>query len=61
MSIEDDVALLERVPTLRLLGREALRVLAIGSEHREFARGDPSVQRAGEDLTAAMSCKAARS
>ena len=40
MSIEDDVALLERVPTLRLLGREALRVLAIGSEHREFARGD---------------------
>src|SRR4051794_18595056 len=40
MSIEDDVALLERVPTLRLLGQEALRVLAIGSEHREFARGD---------------------
>ena len=40
MSIEDDVALLERVPTLRLLGREALRVLAIGSEHRDFARGD---------------------
>src|SRR3982074_10293 len=40
MSIEDDVALLERVPTLRLLGREALRVLAIGSEHPEFARGD---------------------
>ena len=40
MSIEDDVALLERVPTLRLLGREALRVLAIGSEHREFARGE---------------------
>jgi CRP-like cAMP-binding protein len=40
MSIEDDVALLERVPTLRLLGREALRVLAIGSEHRQFASGD---------------------
>jgi CRP-like cAMP-binding protein len=40
MSIEDDVALLERVPTLRLLGNAALRMLAIGSEQRGFARGD---------------------
>jgi len=40
MSIEDDVALLERVPTLRLLGTTALRMLAIGSEQRNFARGD---------------------
>jgi CRP-like cAMP-binding protein len=40
MSIEDDVALLERVPTLRLLGTNALRMLAIGSEQRGFARGD---------------------
>jgi CRP-like cAMP-binding protein len=40
MSIEDDVALLERVPTLRLLGTTALRMLAIGSEQREFGRGD---------------------
>jgi len=40
MSIEDDVALLERVPTLRLLGATALRMLAIGSEQRDFARGD---------------------
>jgi CRP-like cAMP-binding protein len=40
MSIEDDVALLERVPTLRLLGGTALRMLAIGSEQRDFARGD---------------------
>lgn len=40
MSIEDDVALLERVPTLRLLGSAALRMLAIGSEQRNFARGD---------------------
>ncbi len=39
MSIEDDVALLERVPTLRLLGLAALRMLAIGSEQRDFARG----------------------
>jgi CRP-like cAMP-binding protein len=40
MSIEDDVALLERVPTLRLLGTTALRMLAIGSEQRDFVRGD---------------------
>ena len=40
MSIEDDVALLERVPTLRLLGTTALRMLAIGSEQRNVARGD---------------------
>jgi CRP-like cAMP-binding protein len=40
MSIEDDVALLERVPTLRLLGDASLRMLAIGSEQRDFVRGD---------------------
>jgi CRP-like cAMP-binding protein len=40
MSIEDDVALLERVPTLRLLGNEPLRMLAIGSEQRNVAGGD---------------------
>lgn len=40
MTIDDDVALLERVPTLRLLGNEALRMLAIGSEQRALARGD---------------------
>ena len=40
MSIEDDVALLERVPTLRLLGREALRNLAFGTEPREVARNE---------------------
>ncbi len=40
MSIEDDVALLERVPTLRLLGTTALRMVAIGSEQRDLARGD---------------------
>ena len=36
MSIDDDVALLERVPTLRLLGRDSLRMLAIGSEQRSI-------------------------
>ena|SRR6185312_7002483 len=40
MTIDDDVALLERVPTLRLLGNEALRMLAIGSEQRALSRGD---------------------
>ena len=40
MSIDDDVALLERVPTLHLLGTAALRMLAIGSEQRDVARGD---------------------
>src|ERR1700732_3842601 len=40
MSIEDDVALLERVPTLRLLGTTALRMLAIGAQQRNVARGD---------------------
>ena len=51
MSIEDDVALLERVPTLRLLGATALRMLAIGSEQRNFARGDV-LFNAGDDADA---------
>jgi CRP-like cAMP-binding protein len=40
MSIDDDVALLERVPTLRLLGRDSLRMLAIGSEQRTIYSGE---------------------
>ena len=40
MSIDDDVALLERVPTLRLLGESSLRMLAIGSEQRDFSAGE---------------------
>ena len=51
MSIEDDLALLERVPTLRLLGTTSLRMLAIGSEQRDFARGDV-LFNAGEDADA---------
>jgi CRP-like cAMP-binding protein len=51
MSIEDDVALLERVPTLRLLGTAALRMLAIGSEQRNVASGDP-LFNAGDDADA---------
>ena len=51
MSIEDDVALLERVATLRLLGKDALRMLAIGSEQRGFARGD-LLFKAGDEADA---------
>ncbi|MBO4222859.1 cyclic nucleotide-binding domain-containing protein [Bradyrhizobium neotropicale] len=51
MSIEDDVALLERVSTLRLLGDTALRMLAIGSEQRNFERGDV-IFRAGDQADA---------
>src|SRR5215470_6538792 len=51
MSIEDDVALLERVSTLRLLGDAALRMLAIGSEQRNFERDDV-LFRAGDQADA---------
>jgi len=40
MSIEDDVALLDRIPTLRVLGVAPLRMLAIGSDVRNFERGE---------------------
>jgi CRP-like cAMP-binding protein len=48
MSIEDDVVLLERVPTLRLLGSASLRMLAIGSEQKDVARGDYLFKRGDE-------------
>jgi CRP-like cAMP-binding protein len=51
MSIDDDVVLLERVPTLRLLGAEALRVLAISAEQQQFARGS-ILFRAGDEADA---------
>ena len=51
MSIDDDVALLERVPTLRLLGDASLRMLAIGSEQRDFVRGD-TLFNLGDDADA---------
>lgn len=51
MSIEDDVALLARVPTFRLLGGEALRMLAVGSEQHAYASGDV-LFRAGDDADA---------
>jgi CRP-like cAMP-binding protein len=40
MTIEDDIAFFERVPTLNLLGRAALRILAIGAESRFVHAGD---------------------
>jgi len=40
MSIEDDIALLARVPALNLLGMAALQVLAIGAEQRDYGYGD---------------------
>lgn len=40
MSIEDDVALLESVPTLKVLGEISLRMLAFASESRDLARGE---------------------
>ncbi|MPZ40139.1 MAG: cyclic nucleotide-binding domain-containing protein [Rhizobiales bacterium] len=64
MTIEDDIAFFERVPTLNMLGRAALRILAIGSESRYvhsgevlFTAGDPAdsgfvIQEGAFDLTA---------
>ncbi len=40
MTIDDDIAFLERVPTLAILGREALRILAIGAETRYVHGGE---------------------
>src|SRR3989440_515274 len=52
MSIEDDIAFLERIPALRLLGRDALRILAIGSENRTIHEGI-SLFGEGEDADGA--------
>jgi CRP-like cAMP-binding protein len=40
VTIEDDIVLFERVPTLNVLGRAALRILAIGSESRFVHAGE---------------------
>lgn len=40
MAIEDDILFLERVPTLALLGRAALRIVAIGAETRYVHTGE---------------------
>jgi len=40
LSIEDDILFFERVPTLRMLGRDTLRILAIGAESRYVHKGE---------------------
>jgi CRP-like cAMP-binding protein len=40
MSIEDDIKFLESVPLLRLVGRAALRIVAIGAEQRYVHGGE---------------------
>jgi CRP-like cAMP-binding protein len=39
MSLEDDVAFFELVPTFAVLGKQALRILAIGAETRHLQSG----------------------
>jgi CRP-like cAMP-binding protein len=39
MGLEDDIAFFEQVPTLAALGKQALRVLAIGAETRNLPSG----------------------
>jgi len=39
MALEDDIAFFEQVPSLAALGKQALRVLAIGAESRHLASG----------------------
>lgn len=52
MSVEDEIEFLERVPALRLLGRDALRIIAIGAESRHIHQGI-SLFGEGEDADAA--------
>jgi CRP-like cAMP-binding protein len=40
VGIEDDIGFIEKVPTLRMLGRNALRILAIGAESRYVHQGE---------------------
>jgi len=47
MSIEDDILFLEGVPMFALLGRAALRILAIGSEGR-YVHADEVLFKAGD-------------
>jgi CRP-like cAMP-binding protein len=48
MTIEDDIAFFERVPTLSMLGRQALRILAIGAETR-YIHGGEVLFNAGDE------------
>ena len=48
MAIDDDITFLERVPTLSLLGRQALRIFAIGAETRYVHSGELLFRRGEE-------------
>ena len=48
MTIEDDIAFLQRVPALAILGRDALRILAIGAETRYIHSGEVLFKRGDE-------------
>ncbi len=52
MTIEDDIAFFERVPTLNAFGRPALRILAIGAESR-FLQGGEVLFHAGDQADSA--------
>ena len=58
MTIEDDIAFLERVPALSILGRDALRIIAIGSESRYVHEGN-ALFGEGEDADCGL-CGAGR-
>ncbi len=51
MTIEDDIAFFEQVPTLGQLGRDALRILAIGAESR-YVHGGEVLFGAGDEADA---------
>jgi CRP-like cAMP-binding protein len=51
MTIEDDIAFLERVPTFAQLGFSALQIVAIGSETKQLEDGEV-LFRAGETADA---------
>jgi CRP-like cAMP-binding protein len=51
MTIEDDIAFLERVPTFAQLGFSALQIVAIGSETKRLENGEV-LFRAGETADA---------
>ena len=53
MTIEDDIAFFERVPTLGMLGRDALRILAIGAES-QYVHGGEILFQAGDEADAAF-------
>ncbi len=40
MSLDEDIAILEQVPMLKVLGRAALRLIAVGAETRQVEAGE---------------------